>query len=310
MPLSIAKPSSTRAAVIRRWNSAYLAAQQSLRKLARRTWIAARGTALLLALAARPGLTAPLPSVASINLCADQLVLSVAAPEQVLTVSWLSADPQESLLAEQARRYPLNYGTAEELLRFHPDVVIAGAYTNAFARALLARLGYRVIELEPEESVADIARNLHAVATAIGREERGNALVADLRAREQQIAASRPAHSPATVVVRPGGFTVGEHSLADELMKLAGVRNVAAEQGLDRWGSLSMETLLDSRPELIVLTGYRASEPSLANAVLEHPALKFVRDTRRTATVPAPYWDCGLLESLDAAALLQRAAAP
>jgi len=266
--------------------------------------------ALFLLVAAAGARAAPLPSVASINLCADQLVLSVAAPEQVLTVSWLSADTQESLLAAQAARYPLNYGSAEELLHFHPDVVIAGAYTNAFTRALLARLGYRVIELEPEDSVADIARNLALVAAAIGRQERGNALVAALHAREQQTAAARPARAPATVVVRPGGFTVGEHSLADELMKLAGVRNVAAEQGLDRWGSLSMETLLASRPELIVLTGYRASQPSLANAVLQHPALRLVRTAQRTATVPAPYWDCGLLESLDAAALLQQAAAP
>jgi iron complex transport system substrate-binding protein len=252
---------------------------------------------------------AALPSVASINLCADQLVLSVAAPEQVLTVSWLSADPEESLLAEQAAHYPLNYGSAEELLRFHPDVVVAGAYTNSFTRALLARLGYKVIELDPEDSIADIARNLHLVAAAVGRDDRGDALVAELRAREQQIAAARPEHSPPTVVVRPGGFTVGEHSLADELMKLAGLRNVAAEQGLDRWGSLSMETLLASRPELIVLTGYRASQPSLANAVLEHPALRLV-GARRTATVAAPYWDCGLPQSLDAAAMLQQAAAP
>ena len=281
MPLSITKPSSTGAAC----------------------------AALFLLVAAAGARAAPLPSVASINLCADQLVLSVAAPEQVLTVSWLSADPQESLLAAQAARYPLNYGSAEELLRFRPDVVIAGAYTNAFTRALLARLGYKLIELEPEDSVADIERNLALVAAAIGREERGSELAAELRARERQIAAARPARAPATVVVRPGGFTVGEHSLADELMKLAGVRNVAAEQGLDRWGSLSMETLLASRPDLIVLTGYRASQPSLANAVLEHPALRLVRTAQRTTTIPAPYWDCGLLESLDAAALLQRAAA-
>lgn len=272
--------------------------------------IRAARAGLFLLFTAAGARAAPLPSVASINLCADQLVLSVAAPEQVLTVSWLSADTQESLLAAQAARYPLNYGSAEELLRFRPDVVIAGAYTNAFTRALLARLGHKVIELEPEDSVADIERNVRVVAAAIGREERGSALVAELHAREQEIAAARPARAPAAVVVRPGGFTVGEHSLADELMKLAGVRNVAAEQGLDRWGSLSMETLLASRPDLIVLTGYRASQPSLANAVLGHPALRLLRTAQRTTTVPAPYWDCGLLESLDAAALLQRAAAP
>jgi iron complex transport system substrate-binding protein len=252
---------------------------------------------------------ASLPSVASINLCADQLVLTLAAPEQVRTVSWLAADPEESLLAVEAARYPLNYGSAEELLRFDPDVVIAGSYTNAFTRALLARLGYTVVELKPETTIADIDRNLRLVASAIGRKERGDELIAQVHADSERLVATRGARAPAAVVVRPGGFTVGDHSLAQDLMTLAGVRNVAAEQGLDRWGSLSMETLLRAAPDLIVLTGYRASQPSLANAALAHPALRRVRATRPAVTVRAPYWACGLPQSLESADVLQRAAA-
>jgi iron complex transport system substrate-binding protein len=252
---------------------------------------------------------APLPSVASINLCADQLVLTLAAPEQIRTVSWLAADPEESLLAAEAARYPLNYGSAEELLRFDPDVVIAGSYTNAFTRALLARLGYPVVELEPETTIADIDANLRRVAHAIGRAERGEQLVAQVHAHSRRLDAARGAPAPTAVVVRPGGFTVGDHSLAQDLMTLAGVRNVAAEQGLDRWGTLSMETLLRAAPNLIVLTGYRASQPSLANAALAHPALRRVRATRPTVTVRAAYWACGLPQSLESADVLQRAAA-
>lgn len=251
---------------------------------------------------------APLPTVASINLCADQLVLALADPEQVLTVSWLSADPEESLFAAAAARHALNYGTAEELLRFDPDVVIAGAYTNAFTRALLARLGYRVVELSPETNVAEIETNLRVVAAALGHVKRGEQFVTAIRAATQSINARRPLRAPPAVVVRPGGFTVGRHSLADDLMTLAGVRNVAAEQGLDRWGSLSMEGLLRSAPELIVLTGYRRAQPSLANVVLEHPALTRLRAEQRTTTIPAAYWACGLPQSVDSAALLQRAA--
>jgi iron complex transport system substrate-binding protein len=91
-------------------------------------------------------------------------------------------------------------------------------------------------------------------------------------------------------------------------MTLAGLRNVAAEQGLDRWGSLSMETLLRTQPDIIVMMGYRARQPSLANAVLAHPALARVRDKAATAVEPAALWACGLPQSLDAAAPLQRAA--
>jgi iron complex transport system substrate-binding protein len=260
-------------------------------------------------LAAWPARAGELPFVASINLCADQLVLTLAEPHQIRTVSWLAADPEESLLAAEAARYPLNYGSAEELLRFAPDVVIAGSLTNAFTRTLLIRLGYAVVELEPETSVAEIEANVRTVARAINRVERGEAVAAEIRANVQRLEREQPPRALAAVVVRPGGFTVGDHSLGQDLMTLAGVRNVAAEQGLDRWGSLSMETLLRSSPDLIVLTAYRATQPSLANAVLAHPALRRVSATRRSVTIRAPYWACGLPQSLDSADLLQRASA-
>lgn len=252
----------------------------------------------------------PLPKVASINLCADQHVLSLADPEQILTISWLAADPEESLLAEEAKRHTLNFGTAEELLKFAPDVVLAGAYTSPFTRTMLRRLGVRVVELEPEDSISDIERNVKLVAAAVGQPERGERLVAQLHAAVRAIEANRPAHRKAAVIVRPGGFTVGADSLANELLTLAGFANVAAERGLDRWGSLSMEALLRSAPELIVLTGYRSTQPSLANAVLEHPALGALGATRRTITIHTALWACGLPGSIEAAALLQQAVTP
>src|SRR5690554_2663141 len=79
------------------------------------------------------------PSVGSINVCADQLVLGLADPEQIVTLSWLASDPEESMLADAASAFPPNYGSAEELLRYDPDVVIAGAYTGTYTRALLER---------------------------------------------------------------------------------------------------------------------------------------------------------------------------
>jgi iron complex transport system substrate-binding protein len=251
-----------------------------------------------------------LPTVASINLCTDQHVLALADPEQILTVSWLSADPEESLFAEEAQRHTLNYGTAEELLQLRPDVVLAGTYTSPFTRTMLRELGLKVVELEPETSVADIERSVRLVAEVVGQVERGERLVAALRVESHAIEANAPERRVGAVVVRPGGFTVGADSLADELLRLAGLANVAAERGLDRWGSLSMEALLRSSPELVVLTGYRSSQPSLANAVLEHPALRALRASQRTVTVPTALWACGLPRSIEAAALLQRAALP
>lgn len=261
-----------------------------------------------LAAAALAPIAAAAPRVASINLCADQHVLALADPAQILTVSWLAADAEESLFAAEAVRYPLNHGAAEELLAFRPDVVIAGTYTSPFTRGLLERLGYRVVTLEPENSVADIVRNVQLVAAALEQRERGERIITEIEASLESIGAHRPTVPPATVVVRPGGFTVGGGSLADALMRLAGVRNVATEQGIDRWGSLSMEGLVRSAPDLVVLTGYRSHQPSLANQALVHPALARLKATRPTATVPSAFWACGLPRSLESARMLQQAA--
>jgi isocitrate dehydrogenase len=104
--------------------------------------------------------------------------------------------------------------------------------------------------------------------------------------------------------VNPSSLILSGVMLFEEL----GWDDVAAEQGLDRWGSLSMEALLRSAPELIVLTGYRSTQPSLANAVLEHPALRRLGALQRTVTVPSALWACGLPRSIESGVLLQQAA--
>lgn len=248
------------------------------------------------------------PTVASINLCTDQLVLELADPAQIVTLSWLSADPEESLFAGEAARYPLNYGTAEELLAHAPDVVIAGAYTNGFTRALLRDLGFTVVDVMPADSIADIEDTLLVVGSAIRQQVRAEALIAEMRARRRTFEIDLPDAPVDAVVVRPGGFTVDAGSLAHELMTLAGLRNVPAAHGLDRWGSLSVETLLRTEPELLIVTSYRDDAPSLANTVLAHPALQALADRIDTLTIPSGYWGCGLPDSLDSVDIMQRAA--
>lgn len=242
------------------------------------------------------------PRVVSINLCTDQLLLALAEPEQILSVSWLAADPEESMLAAEASRYPINYGSAEEVLAFDPDVVLAGSYTSPFTRQLLARLGYSVHDIAPAESLGDIERNIRQVARAIDREARGELVIEAFRARERGLVT--PSEPLRVAVVRPGGFTVEPQSLANELIERAGVRNVAIEEGLDRWGSLPLETLVRAAPDVIVISRYEADAPSLANGILEHPALRGAARSGEAVQVPTRYWACGLPQSLESVELL------
>ena len=82
--------------------------------------------------------------VVSMNLCTDQFALMLAAPEQLISVSYVSADPVTSPLADIASRYPLNHGSAEEIYLMRPDLVLAGPWTDPAALAMLRRLGVTV----------------------------------------------------------------------------------------------------------------------------------------------------------------------
>src|SRR5690606_11786345 len=164
------------------------------------------------------------------------------------------------------------------------------------------------IDIEPASSLEDIGAHIRQVAAAIGRAERGEELIREMTERIERHRQRLDSSPVSTVVVRPGGVTVEAPSLAHELMSLAGLRNLPAERGLARGGSLSVETLLRRPRDLVVFPACRDDGAPLADAVLAHPALGRLAERAVTAEVPAAMWSCGLPSSLEVVALLERAA--
>src|SRR4029079_12353654 len=64
--------------------------------------------------------------IVSFNLCADQLVVALADPEQIAGLSPYSADARLSVVAEQARAFPRLDWSAESTVALGPDLVLVG----------------------------------------------------------------------------------------------------------------------------------------------------------------------------------------
>jgi iron complex transport system substrate-binding protein len=133
--------------------------------------------------------------VMSINECGDQYALALLPPSQITSVSWLSRDPSASIMAGAAMQVPINHGTAEEVLRDKPDLVIAGAYTTPATRLLLKKLRFPVLELQPVDSFDDVRKQTRTVAAALAARAKGEAMIARMDATLADLAA-RPC--PAT----------------------------------------------------------------------------------------------------------------
>lgn len=246
--------------------------------------------------------------VASLNLCADELVLRLAEPGRVISVTFLAQDPRASNVAELARGVPANRGLAEEVVPLAPDLVLVGAFTTRATTAMLRRLGFEVLELAAPGTLAQAYDQIRMVAARLGAPERGEAMVREM---ESAFARLPPADAtqPTALVLRPNGFTTAGGSLADDLMGRAGLTNLAAALPTDKMGQLALEEIVRAAPDLLVVNAEDDAPPSLAEALLHHPALASFAAEGRTLSLPLRLWTCAGPELAQAAARLAAARA-
>ncbi|MEP6608845.1 MAG: ABC transporter substrate-binding protein [Burkholderiaceae bacterium] len=256
-----------------------------------------------------PAIGAAPQRIVSLNLCADELVLRLAEPGTVKSVTWLARDPALSNVRELAQAVPFNRGLAEDVLPLEPDLVLTGAYTTRAAVSLLLRLGIPVLELDVPNSIDDALAQIMVVATALGAQARGARLVADISAR---LAALPPAAAfaplPIVAVYQPNGFTIGRGSLVHDLLRRAGLRNLAVEKRIDNYGVLPLESLLIAQPDLLVINTAEERGPAMAYEVLRHPALMRRYQGERVVSLPSAWWSCPGPRMVDAVETLQQAA--
>lgn len=237
------------------------------------------------------GLAGPPRRVVSMNLCTDQLAMLIAAPGQLVSISYLAADPRLSPMAAEASRYPANRGGAEQILLMRPDVVLADQWSDPAAVAMLRRLGVRVEQFDPGQTTEAIRANILRMGALLGREEAAGRVLAGYDAALAAI--PRPQEPrPRAAVYGPNGWADGPASLAGRILEAAGYANVAAELGYGIGGTLPLEVLVVARPDLVIV-GEGKERPARAEEILVHPALAPFRSaaatTDATWVCPGPF---------------------
>lgn len=235
--------------------------------------------------------------VVSINLCADQLAMQIAAPGQLASVTMLAQDPRSSTMVEAARAYPVNHGGAEEVYLMHPDLVLAGAYSDPATLAMIEALGIPVVRFEPAFSLNDVSRDLRAMGHALHREAQAEALAQAFEVRREALTAPESALRPTAATYDANGFSAGAQSLAGEIITAAGYEHLAARFGLPMGGFVPLEALVMENPDLVI-SGRPYPGASRAEEVLSHPALGAL--TGSHAVLQDRDWICGLPSVLDA----------
>ena len=247
--------------------------------------------------------------VVSLNLCSDELLLMLADPQQVRSVTWLVKDPTLSWLADTAAAVPSNRGLAEEIVSIQPDLVLAGTFTTPATVALLNRLQVPILQLSMPSNVEEVQAQILQVSRALGHAARGRQVVADMQARLKAMPPLPDGRkAPTAALYQPNGLTATEGSLVHDVLVRAGLVNLAASRSLPNYTRLSMEVLILDQPDVLVMNNYEEKMPSLAQELLKHPVLRKAFAETATVIVPAQAWSCGTPNIVRAIELLRDAA--
>ncbi len=248
--------------------------------------------------------------VVSFNLCADQLVLALADPEQIAGLSPYAADPRLSVMAEKARVHPRLDWQAESIVAFAPDLVLTGSWDRSITRRMLGRLGFRAVTVEEIADLETARKQVREVAALLGHPDRGERLLADLDAARARLAAVRGASSATAMIVERGGFSAGPDSLAATLLREAGLRPPQGAPG-GIGGFVSLERLLAFRPDFVFLKDPPDAPEDQGSLRFSHPALLGAWPAERRIAFPTRYTLCGgpsLVAALDHLATVMAAA--
>jgi len=184
------------------------------------------------------------------------LILALGARERLVGVTRLDDDPTVASLPRVGGFLDPN---PEAVLALQPDLVLwvtdGGALPAVRRLAELSRTSRRPFPILaiPIVTVADVYASARVVGEALGDAGGGERLAAELRAvadRVQREAARLPVRRVLFVVGREPLVVAGPGSFADELLRMAGARNVAT--GPRPWPVYPLEKAVVDDPELVI----------------------------------------------------------
>jgi iron complex transport system substrate-binding protein len=236
---------------------------------------------------------AEMPRIASINLCTDQLLMTLADPAQILGLSPYSRDRARSWDAEKAAQFPRLSGEAEDVLVLKPDVVVAGRFTKRATRELLKEKGLRVVEFDAARSLEEVKKHIRQMGDLVQHPDRAADEIERLDraiAHAREVVSRKPYR---VLALSRRGWVSGGDSLTSALLATAGLNNAAADLGYKFGGFTSLEAILSLKPDFLLVSEGGDFAEDGGRAFMLHPALERFYPAARRLVIPERLTVCG-----------------
>lgn len=245
-------------------------------------------------------LSADLPHIASLDYCADQYVLSLADPGQIVAVS-KEAEDLHSFYRLKAKGIPKTNSTISEVISLKTDLALQTYSMAPNMSQMTERVGIKLIETTYGDDVQVMFDNLNFIGQSIRQEVRAKEMIGDFKERLKQVE-TFPRSTLKVAYITPSGFSAGTGTFVDEILKLSGFDTYAGSQGYKGWFEMPLEALIINPPDVIVTSFYDTNLAEQSNwSSSRHDSLLGMMNDIPTINLPGRYMACNGLFLIEAA---------
>lgn len=193
--------------------------------------------------------------IASATTIGDQVLDGILEPGRLVAVTGESKRNAEQPWRHEGRAAIEDLEDLETLIALAPDLVVVANVAEARRVARLREAGLRVFDIGAGAGAEALIETTHTLGRLVAAPERAEAMA---RRFEQRMAAVAVpgAERPSALYVGAWGsqlFGGAAGTSYHDVLVAAGLRDVAAEAGLEGWPTYSVERLLLLDPEWLVV---------------------------------------------------------
>ena len=210
-----------------------------------------------------------------------EILFALGLDEKIVGVSDYGDYPDEATLKPSVGDY-FN-PSIERIVALEPDLVLTDGHSESIKE--LESLGITFFVIDPKD-IDGIFKDIELLGKITGTEGRAKRLIKDMQEVISYVS-SRVKDAPkvrvlyiidATDLTLP--WTVGPGSFADALITMAGGENAAAKAE-GAWVQFSLEEVVSSDPEIIILTAKHGTAFTSPETLKTHPAWRGISAVRQ-----------------------------
>lgn len=174
----------------------------------------------------------------------------------------------------------------ERIVSQNPDLILAALGNGQENISLLKNLGFPVAALNPR-SLEGILKNIELIGEITNSQKQAEELIFSMRGKIEVIRekvrqrAEKEKPRVLYVVWYPELWIAGGRTFPDEMIRIAGGQNIAAE--IEGWKIMSMESVIEGDPEVIICSGHTGASYIIRDNILkdtQFQSLKAVKSGR------------------------------